>query len=161
MAHQKTGGSTDGNLTTGLYGTQSHGSSEGCFFCPLHREVVPGAEIYLKWLRTHRTVSTMVSPGILISNYQDVTLCVCNVPAPSIGGWCCALDAEGKIITVLQEKYVGTANQQKSGNDSCTSETKRSMTRDQFLNAITDMRIHYARLSEKTGSGSGCRDEKN
>ena len=122
--------------------------------CPLNREVVRGAEIYLKWLPTHRTVSTMVSPGIWISNYRDVTLCVCRAPEQSFRGRCCALDVDGRVITVLMETYAGTVKPQKNGNGSCTEKTRKNKNYVRPTEQDIALAFPQKRSSEKTGNGS-------
>jgi len=159
MDHQRTEKSTDGNLTTGSSGQLNLGSSGDCFSCPRHREVASGAGIFRQsWLIRPDHLLTAL-PIILTSGKPDVTLCVCLAPEPSTGVRFCVLDAEGKVITVLPETCVGTANRKPSGNGCYTFETNENMTKEQLLKGVTDMCTHFKKSSEKMESGSGCRDD--
>ena len=128
MDHQKIGESTDGNRTTGLYGTTSHGSSADSYSCPQRREVVCGAGTHQRWYVIPPEALLTALKTILTSEKPSVTLCACRAPEPSTGVRFCALDAEGRVITVLPETCAGTASRKPSGNGCYTYETKGNVT---------------------------------
>ena len=143
----------DDKAKTESSGQQNHGDFYGLFSCQLNKAVAPGAEIYLPSSPTHPDLLHMGSLITLILKKPAATLCVCLAQEPSFGVSCCALDAEGRVITAAKVKFAGPVNLKQNGNGSCSTKNTGTDRETQTTGKSTGSIIRKKSSTRKPENG--------